>query len=132
MTKIAIPVKDNTLTLVDNAGHTPKFAVFEMIGSGMFRSFKLQSIIDNPRTDLDDHDHDDEGHQCSHGHDDAEHIAQHNKMGAVLEGCSHIVVKRVCKNTVNAMKPYGIKVVKYNGNATKADMILKESAALLV
>ena len=66
MTKIAIPVKDNTLTLVDNAGHTPKFAVFEMIGSGMFRSFKLQSIIDNPRTDLDDHDHDDEGHQCSH------------------------------------------------------------------
>lgn len=132
MTKIAIPVKNDDLILMDNAGHTPKFAIFEMIGSGMFRSFKLLSVIDNPRTDLDEHDDEEEGHHCNHAHDDAEHIAQHNKMGAALKGCTHLVVKRACKNTVNAMKPYGIKVIKYNGNALKADAILKEAAGLLV
>jgi len=129
MIKIAIPVRDESLVFVGNAGHTPSFAIFEVVGGGMFRSFKLQSVIANPRTDLDDHDHgDEEHHQCSHGHDDAEHIAEHNKMGAVLDGCNYIVVKRACKNTVNAMKPYNIKIVKYNGDSYTADAILKELA----
>ena len=133
MIKVAIPVKDNSLQFVGNAGHTPNFALFEVVGSGMFRSFKLLEVIPNPRNDLDGHDHDDEGHhQCTHDHDDAEHIAQHNKMGEALNGCNYLVAKRACKNTANAMKPYGIKISKYNGKATQADTVLKEMAGSFV
>ncbi|MBU0720621.1 hypothetical protein KJ877_04720 [bacterium] len=126
--KIAIPVKDESLTFFGNAGHTPEFAVYEMNGTGMFKSFKLNEIRKNPRTDL-DHEHDDEEHQCGHDHDDAEHIAQHDKMGLVLEDCNYIVVSRACKNTVNTMKNYGVSVVKYSGDAQKSDAILRELSA---
>ncbi|MEA2028248.1 MAG: hypothetical protein U9N49_04675 [Campylobacterota bacterium] len=53
MIKIAIPVKDQSLQFVGNAGHTPNFAIFEMVGLGMFRSFKLLKTIPNPRNDID-------------------------------------------------------------------------------
>ena len=32
--KIAIPVKDENLTFFSNAGHTPKFAIYELTGTG--------------------------------------------------------------------------------------------------
>ncbi|MDH4945308.1 hypothetical protein [Sulfurimonas sp. C5] len=123
--KIAIPVKDDNLTFFGNAGHTPKFAIFSMQGGGMFKSFTLDEIKNNPRTDI-DHDHADEDHVCDHEHDDAEHIAQHNKMGTVLEGCNYIVVNRACKNTANAMAEHGVDIVKYSGNSHDANEILKE------
>ncbi|MDD2567950.1 MAG: hypothetical protein PHI89_01100 [Thiovulaceae bacterium] len=126
--RIAIPVKDESLTFFGNAGHTPKFAIYDMSGSGMFRSFKLNEVRANPRTDL-DHDHDDEDHDCSHSQDDAEHIAQHNKMGVILEDCNYIVVRRACRNTVNAMKSCGVSVIKYGGEDTKSDAILRALAA---
>jgi predicted Fe-Mo cluster-binding NifX family protein len=125
--KISIPVKDDSLTFFGNAGHTPKFAIFTMQGGGMFRSFTLDEIKNNPRTDI-DHDHEDEDHVCDHDHDDAEHIAQHDKMGVVLDGCNYIVVSRACKNTANAMAKHGVKIVKYSGNAVNANDILKEVA----
>jgi predicted Fe-Mo cluster-binding NifX family protein len=126
--RIAIPVKDESLTFFGNAGHTPKFAIYDMNGTGMFKSFKLVEVRDNPRSDL-DHEHADEEHECSHGHDDAEHIAQHDKMGHVLEDCNYIVVSRACKNTVNSMKNHGISVMKYSGESLKSDAILRELAA---
>jgi predicted Fe-Mo cluster-binding NifX family protein len=126
--KIAIPVKDESLTFFGNAGHTPKFAIFSMNGSGMFRSFTLDEIKNNPRTDI-DHDHADEDHQCSHDHDDAEHIAQHNKMGVVLDECDYIVVSRACKNTANTMNDHNVKIVKYTGISKNANDILRESAS---
>ena len=126
--KIAIPVKDESLTFFGNAGHTPKFAVFSMQGAGMFRSFTLDEIKANPRTDL-DHDHGDEDHECAHDHDDAEHIAQHNKMGTVLDECNYIVVRRACKNTANTMKDHDVKIVKNNGTAVNANEILREVAS---
>ena len=129
--KIAIPVKDESLTFFGNAGHTPAFAIFEMSGAGMFRSFKLNVIRNNPRNDI-DHEHEDENHQCDHKHDDAEHIAQHFKMGEVLEDCDYIVVSRACKNTVNAMKNYGVKIVKYDGTTSKGDAILKELSSKFI
>lgn len=125
---IAIPVKDESLTFFGNAGHTPLFAIYEMSGGGMFQSFKFVELRKNPRTDL-DHEHAEEDHECSHGHDDEEHIAEHNKMGTVLEDCSYIVVKRACKNTVNSMKAVGVNVVKYAGEAAKTDVILRETAS---
>ncbi len=126
--KIAIPVKDESLTFFGNAGHTPKFAVFSMKGSGMFRSFTLEEIRQNPRTDL-DHEYDDEHHECSHDHDDAEHIAQHDKMGMVLEDCDYLVASRACKNTARTMQNHGVKIVKYSGQTPKSDAILREVAA---
>jgi predicted Fe-Mo cluster-binding NifX family protein len=123
--KIAVSVQGKDLTFFGNAGHTPAFAIFEVNGTGMFRSFKLSEIRNNPRDDL-DHEHADEDHQCSHDHDDAEHIAQHAKMGHVLEDCDYLVTKRACKNTALAMKNHGIKIVKYDGTATKSDTVLKE------
>lgn len=126
--KIAIGVKDDTLTFFGNAGHTPSFAIFELSGAGMFRSFKLLETRHNPRTDLDAHEHE-EHHVCSHGSDDAEHVAQHFKMGEVLEDCDYLVVQRACKNTANAMKNHGVKIVKYEGASTKSDAILKELSA---
>ncbi len=126
--KIAIPVRDESLTFFPNAGHTPKFAIYEMSGAGMFKSFKLEGLKNNPRTDL-DHDHADEEHQCTHDADDAEHIAQHNKMGVTLEGCDYIVVKKACKNTANAITSHGVKILKYSGESSKADVILREMAS---
>jgi len=126
--KIAIPVKDENLTFFSNAGHTPKFAIYELTGTGMFRSFKLNSIINNPRSDI-DHDHAEEDHECSHGHDDEEHIAQHNKMGEALKGCSYIVVRKACKNTANSFTSQGIKLVKYNGESLEVSAILKETSS---
>ena len=126
--KIAIPVKDENLTFFSNAGHTPKFAIYELTGTGMFRSFKLNSIINNPRSDI-DHDHAEEDHECNHGHDDEEHIAQHNKMGVALKGCNYIVVRKACKNTANSFTSQGIKLVKYNGESLEVSAILKETSA---
>ena len=123
--KIAIPVKDESLTFFANAGHTPKFAIYEMVGEGMFRSFKLEDVIPNPRTDI-DHDESKENHHCKHDHNDAEHIAQHDKMGTALSGCCYLVAKKACKNTINSMKSNGIDVIKYSGNGLKSEDILKE------
>ncbi|QKF81578.1 hypothetical protein CRV08_07640 [Halarcobacter ebronensis] len=123
--KIAIPVKDENLMFFPNAGHTPKFAVFSMSGTSMFKSFKLEEIKNNPRTDI-DHDHPEEDHACDHDHDDQEHIEQHNKMGRALKECNYVVVKTACKNTAKSFTSEGIKVVKYNGESFLADDILKE------
>lgn len=129
--KIAIPVKDESLTFFGNAGHTPNFAIYEMSGNGMFLSFKLSEVRANPRSDL-DHEHDDEDHECSHGHEDAEHIAQHNKMGVVLEDCNYLVVKRACKNTANAMKSSGVNIIKYSGDDMKSETILRTLATKFI
>ncbi len=126
--KIAIPVKDESLTFFGNAGHTPQFAIFVMSGTGMFKSFKLDSLKNNPRTDL-DHEHAEEDHQCDHNADDAEHIAQHNKMGVALDGCDYIVVKKACKNTANAITSHGVKILKYSGESLKAETVLREMSS---
>lgn len=129
--KIAIPVRDENLTFFPNAGHTPKFAVYTMAGSGMFRSFKLEEIKNNPRTDI-DHDEPEDDHACDHDHDDAEHIEQHNKMGRALKGCNFVVVKKACKNTAKSFTSEGIKLVKYNGESFDTDSILKEVSSKFI
>lgn len=121
---IAVPVKGESLQFFGNAGHTPFFALFTLKGSGMFRSFELETVINNPRTDL--HDHEEEDHHCSHDADDEAHIKEHQKMGDVLTECDYIVVRRACKNTANAMAKHDIKIKKYNGNAIEAKQILQE------
>lgn len=126
--KIAVPVKDENLIFFPNAGHTPKFAVFTMSGTGPFKSFVLNEIKNNPRTDI-DHEEDEDDHECSHGHDDLEHIEQHNKMGRALTECNYLVVKRACKNTANSFASQGVKIVKYNGDSNQTNVILNELAS---
>ncbi|WP_419773464.1 NifB/NifX family molybdenum-iron cluster-binding protein [Halarcobacter sp.] len=129
--KIAIPVKDENLSFFPNAGHTPKFAVYTMSGSGMFKSFNLDEIKQNPRSDI-DHSNPEEEHACDHSHDDAEHIEQHNKMGRVLKECDYIVVKKACKNTAKSFTSEGIKLVKYNGDSFESTKILNELSSKFV
>ncbi len=129
--KIAIPVLDENLRFFPNAGHTPKFAVYTMAGTGMFKSFTLEEVKQNPRTDI-DHDHPDEEHECDHDSNDAAHIEEHNKMGRALKDCDYIVVKTACKNTANSFISEGIKVVKYNGDSMESPKILNELSAKFV
>lgn len=129
--KVAVPVKDNTLTFFGNAGHTPYFAVYAIKGAGMFKSFVLEEVRLNPRTDL-DHEHADEAHECHHDHDDEAHVREHFKMGELLEDCDFLVVKRACKNTAVAMAEYGVAVKKYSGDSAKADAVLSQVSAQLV
>ena len=95
----------------------------------MFRSFKLNTIKNNPRTDI---DHNDEEHSCAHDGDDTAHIAEHNKMGVVLDECDYIVVSRACKNTANTMNSHGVKIIKYTGESKLADVILREVSAKFI
>ncbi|UTJ05533.1 NifB/NifX family molybdenum-iron cluster-binding protein [Arcobacter roscoffensis] len=129
--KIAIPVKDENLNFFANAGHTPKFAVYTMAGNGMFKSFNLNEIKQNPRNDI-DHDNPEEDHACNHSSDDADHIEQHNKMGRVLNECDYIVVKTACKNTARSFTSEGIKIVKYNGESFEVPKILNELSSKFV
>jgi predicted Fe-Mo cluster-binding NifX family protein len=129
--KVAVPVKDDTLTFFGNAGHTPYFAVYAVSGAGMFKAFKFEELRKNPRTDL-DHEHNDGNEHCSHGHDDEAHVKEHVKMAELLEDCDYLVAKRACKNTAAAMVNYGISISKYNGDATKADAVLSGVSAQLV
>ena len=129
--KIAIPVKDENLSFFPNAGHTPKFAVYTMSGSGIFKSFNLDAIKQNPRSDI-DHSNPEEDHACDHSHDDAEHIEQHNKMGRALKECDYIVVKKACKNTAKSFTSEGIKLVKYNGDSFESTKILNELSSEFV
>lgn len=127
--KIAVPVKDNNLQFFGNAGHTPYFAVFMLKGSGMFRSFELEEVRENPRTDLDHHD---EEHHCSHDAEDEAHVKEHLKMGDALEDCDYLVVRRACKNTAKARAEHDIKIKKYNGKGIEAKQVLQELSAEFV
>jgi len=129
--KIAIPVKDEKLGFFTNAGHTPKFAIYTMAGTGMFKSFTLNDVIQNPRSDI-DHEHPEEEHACDHSHDDADHIEQHNKMGRSLKECGYIVVKTACKNTAKSFTSEGIKLVKYNGESIDSAKILNELSSKFI
>lgn len=129
--KVAVTVKDKALGFFGNAGHTPYFAIYTIKGGGMFKSFDLEEVRANPRTDL-DHDHAEEGHHCSHGDNDEAHIKEHFKMGEVIQDCDFLVTTRACKNTVKAMANYGVTIKKYSGSSDKADTVLNAVSAQLV
>jgi len=128
--KAAVPVTGESLEFFGNAGHTPMFALFEIVGSGMFRSFKLEELRPNPRNDI-DHTHDDESHECSHDSGDEEHVRQHQVMAAAIEDADYLVTRRACKNTALSMKDLGISIIKYGGSATDAKSVLAEVSAQL-
>lgn len=132
MSKIAVPVMNETLKIARNAGHTPYFAIFE-IGGGMFKTITLQEIRENPKMKghaCDESDH--EGrHVCDHDKDDIAHIKAHDTMAEAIKDCDYLMVKMACKNTANSMSSLGVKLKKYNGNQTHADKALSEISATI-
>jgi len=130
--KVAIPVKDDSLTFFANAGHTPFFAVYNIKGAGMFKSFELEAVRPNPRTDIDLDDDHAEGHLCEHDDGDEEHAKAHYVMGEAISDCDFIVVKMACKNTAAAFTKQGIKIKKYSGETEKANIVLSKVSAHLV
>ncbi|MGE4295982.1 MAG: NifB/NifX family molybdenum-iron cluster-binding protein [Campylobacterales bacterium] len=131
--KIAVPVRDETLKIFGNAGHTPYFAVYAVNGSGMFRTVKLEGLRENPRANLEaeggcHHEHGD--HECDH---DAEaHKNEHRVMADILKDCDHLVVTKACKNTKLVMEEAGIKVSAVQGHTGAGELVsafLKKKAA---
>lgn len=130
--KIAVPVTDAGLSIYGNAGHAPFFAIFEIKG-GMFKSFVLERLVPNPRTDVEHADCGGEhGHSCTHDEGDDAPLVQHDLMGSALAACTYLVVKKACKNTMLGMTRSGVKVIRYPGSRDKAPAALAEMTSVLV
>ncbi|MBU1658679.1 hypothetical protein KKG72_06455 [bacterium] len=131
--KVAVPVKDDSLTFFSNAGHAPFFAIFSVKGGGMFKSFSLEVLVKNPKVDSDEeHHHDDEAHTCNHDENDTQHVQKHTLMAEAIQDCDYIVIKKACKNTVKSMNDFGIKIKKYNSDSSEAKKILSEMSSQLI
>jgi len=115
--RIGIPVKDKNLIIFKNAGHAPYFAIFDLSGAGMFKSFKLVEFRANPRANLEaeegctEHSHD---FICEE--DEMEHAKEHNVLGEILHDCQKVMVLRACKNMARVLKEKGIKIEKVEAN----------------
>ena len=124
--KVALPVRDESLKVFQNAGHAPYFAVYEVVGGGMFRSFKFVETRRNQRENADhEHECEDSMGKCHHDGDPEEHKNDHRIMAEILKDCSYLAVDKACKNTKLVFEEAGIKVVSVHGLA-KADDMLKE------
>ncbi|MEA1916512.1 MAG: hypothetical protein U9N42_03165, partial [Campylobacterota bacterium] len=55
---------------------------------------------------------------------DEAHINAHYDMSASLKDCDYIVLKRGCKNTINAFKQENVGVKKYSGELNNAKEIV--------
>ncbi len=115
--RIGVPVKDKNLILFKNAGHAPYFAIFELSGNGMFKTFKFVEFRDNPRVNLDaeegcmEHNHD---FACEE--EERAHAEEHNVLGEILHDCEKVMVLRACKNMAKSLKDRGIVIEKVENN----------------
>lgn len=112
--KIAVPVKNEALDLFANAGHAPFFAIFEMKGGGMFKTFDLCELRDNPRVNMEaeqgcQHDHD---HDNMTEEEEKEHEQGHNVLATLVEGCNIFLTKKACKHTAETIKAQGVEIRK--------------------
>lgn len=132
--KIAVPVHNDTMKIFGNAGHTPYFAVFSIVGGGMFKSTKLEGLRANPRANAHQEGEceDEHTHKCHHEGEDAQaHKEDHRSMSQLLNDCQYLLVNKSCKNTKLVMEEAGIKVKKLPPVTTANEAItafLKELA----
>lgn len=123
--KIAIPVFDKNLQIFNNTGHTPFFAIFEQIGSGMFRKIDFIELRKNPRGD------ESANAGCSHKDSDMSeeeqiaHKNEHNVLGEIIQDCAVVLVKKACQNTAKVFNERGIKVCKIEASCQNAKDALK-------
>jgi len=125
--KIAIAIKENSSEFFGNGGHAPRFTIYTRKSNKVNDPFLFESIRTNPRTDRvlnipDDH--------CPHGDEHGEATKEHFTMAKTLEDCDYLVAKRVCQNSVEALRNYGIKIKKYSGESKESDAIIKELFAV--
>lgn len=111
--RVAIPLKNQEQEIFTNTGHTPYFGVFESKGVGMFKSFELLELRENPRVNLEAE------HGCNHTHGAHEseeereaHKREHDVLAEIIQDCELLLVKRACKNTALVMKEKGIAIKK--------------------
>lgn len=124
--RVAIPVHNESLKIFKNAGHTPFFAVYEIVGAGMFRSFKLIELRANPRINEDHEDECEDAHgKCHHEGDAEEHKNDHRIMAEIVKDCEVLGVDKACKNTKLVFEEVGIKVIATHG-CEKTDDMLRE------
>ncbi len=124
--RIALPVHKDGVKIFKNAGHTPFFAVYEIVGAGMFRSFKLIELRANPRINEDHEDECEDAHgKCHHEGDAEEHKNDHRIMAEIVKDCEVLGVDKACKNTKLVFEEAGIKVIATHG-CEKADDMLRE------
>lgn len=118
--KIAIPVYDDSLRIFTNTGHTPFFAIFEQVGSGMFKKIDFVGLRHNPRGNVE------ASEGCSHNDSDMSeeeqiaHKLEHNILGEIIKDCQVVLVKKACKNTAKVFNEYGIKICKIETNCLNA------------
>ncbi len=124
--RIALPVHKDGVKIFKNAGHTPFFAVYEIVGAGMFRSFKLIELRANPRINEDHEDECEDAHgKCHHEGDAEEHKNDHRIMAEIVKDCEVLGVDKACKNTKLVFEEVGIKVIATHG-CEKTDDMLRE------
>jgi predicted Fe-Mo cluster-binding NifX family protein len=124
--KIAVPVHDETLKVFRNAGHTPYFAIFTVVGSGPFRSTQFLQLRENPRVNLDaeagcQHEH--SGEECDE--EKRAHKEEHRVMAEILHDCDHLVVSKACKNTKQVLEEANISVTAIQ-NQQEAKALIAE------
>lgn len=107
---VAVPVRDESLTIFTNAGHAPFFAIFESKGTGMFCQFDLVEMRENPRFDMDaeagcGHEH--EGDPTEGGE---EHRQEHLEIAELVKGCDVFLGKSACSHTADVIKDQGVEV----------------------
>lgn len=118
--KIAIPVYDDSLRIFTNTGHTPFFAIFEQVGSGMFKKIDFVELRQNPRGNVE------ASEGCSHNDSDMSeeeqiaHKLEHNILGEIIKDCQVVLVKKACKNTAKVFNECGIKICKVESNCLNA------------
>lgn len=123
--KIAVPVFDESLRVFNNTGHTPFFAIFEQIGSGMFKKIDFIELRKNPRGDKNAN----EG--CSHKDSEMSkeeqiaHKNEHNILGEIIKDCAVVLVKKACQNTTKVFNECGIKICKIEPSCQNAKDALK-------
>lgn len=125
--RVALPVKNDSLEIFTNAGHTPFFAIYDVQGSGMFRQVKLVELRDNPRVNVEaefgcSHEHGDEDHD----HDSEEHRQEHFVLADLCSDCSEVLVKKACKNAASVFKERGIKVGKIPQEILQAEAAIQD------
>lgn len=128
MSRVALPVKSDKLDIFINAGHTPYFAIFDIVGEGAFKSSKLIELRENPRVNLDAEfgcsaEHGEHGHD----EDDEEHKKGHEILGEILKDCDILIAKKACKNSIESLKKYSIEVKKIDGDTLDARVAIAKA-----
>ncbi len=113
--KVAVPVFDEGLDIFKNTGHSPYFAIFELKGTGAFKSFSLIEMRKNPRGDKES----EQG--CSHGAESREeHIKGHSVLADIVKDIDVVLIQSACKNTAFVMEEAGAMLAKIPQNIQKA------------